>query len=86
MKHKDANILIKAGKKQQMHLREGESVSNQAGEYLLVTADELTPVWNIGTIRPINEAHKQSVYRNFVNSGVLRQDATYRLQVTCTKA
>ena len=90
MKRKDAHDTTEGRKKQRMHLKEVEFVYDQAEQYPLVTArfpiDALTPKWTFGTNRSINETHKRRLCQIFKYVGVLRRDASHRLQVACTKA
>lgn len=90
MKRKNTNNLAKGRKKQHTSVKESESVYDEAEQYRLATVrfpiDALTPVWGMGTNRPINEGHKRRLCQIFKEAGVLRRDVSHRLQVACTKA
>jgi hypothetical protein len=90
MKRKHTNDPAEGKKKQRASLKEVKSVYDQSEPYRLVTVkfpiDALTPEWGIGTNRPINEAHKRRLCQIFKEAGILRRDASHRLQVACTKA
>jgi len=93
MKRKGVNVSTKAGKRQRTtvkEMREADCVYDRAAPYLLVTArfpiDALTSEWSIGVNRPIDEAHKRRLRQIFDEAGVLRRDASHRLQVACSKA
>ena len=68
---------------------EAQSAVEEAKPYLLVTAkfpiDALTPEWSLGVNRSINTQHKQRLYRNFIEQGVLRNEQVNRLRIACTK-
>lgn len=90
MKRKYANHLTGERKKRQTRLKEAESAYDQSEQYRLATVkfpiDALTPEWRIGANRPINEAHKRRLFQIFKETGVLRQDASHRLHIACSKA
>ncbi|CAN9177172.1 unnamed protein product, partial [Alternaria alternata] len=93
MKRKGVNVSAEAGKRQRTavkEMREADCVYDRAAPYLLVTArfpiDALTSEWSIGMNRPIDQAHKRRLRQIFDEAGVLRRDASHRLQVACSKA
>ncbi|CAN9385396.1 unnamed protein product [Alternaria alternata] len=93
MKRKGVNVSAEVGKRQRTavkEMREADCVYDRAAPYLLVTArfpiDALTSEWSIGMNRPIDQAHKRRLRQIFDEAGVLRRDASHRLQVACSKA
>ncbi|CAN9216863.1 unnamed protein product [Alternaria alternata] len=93
IKRKGVNVSAEAGKRQRTavkEMREADCVYDRAAPYLLVTArfpiDALTSEWSIGMNRPIDQAHKRRLRQIFDEAGVLRRDASHRLQVACSKA
>lgn len=93
MKRKGANVSTQIRKKQRTTLteiRDADSIHDQVAPYLLVTAkfpiDALSAEWSTGVNRPIDQAHKRRLCQIFDETGVLRRDTGYRLQVACSKA
>lgn len=93
MKRKSVDVSSETGKRQctvGKEIREADSLHEQAAPYLLGTAkfpiDALTSEWSIGVNRPIDQAHKRRLRQIFDEAGVLRRDASHRLQIACSKA
>ncbi len=65
------------------------SVVEQAQPYLLTTAkfpiQALTPVWKVGSNRPLDTKHVRSLYRIFKEQGLQRELGENHLRIACSR-
>lgn len=68
---------------------EGKSIREQAEPYRITTArfpiDCLTPLWSLGSNRPIDPQHAQDLCRIFEEEGLQRESRENRLPVTWSR-
>jgi hypothetical protein len=82
------NGMIKRSSKP-LDLKDSKSAREQAEPYRLATVkfpiDALSPIWSMGTNRPINETHKRTLGELFKHQGLRRSDISNRLLVACDR-
>lgn len=74
---------------QALDLRNSKSIRELAEPHRLATVkfpiDGLSPIWSVGTNRPINESHKRKLCAIFEQQGLHRHDVDNRLRVACSR-
>ncbi len=72
-----------------LNVKESKSAREQAEPYRLATVrfpiDALSPIWSVGSNRPIDEGHKQRLVEVFKEHGLRRSDVSTRLLVACSR-
>lgn len=70
-----------------LNVKESKSAREQAEAYRLATVrfpiDALSPIWSVGSNRPIDEGHKRRLVEVFKEHGLRRSDVSSRLLVAC---
>lgn len=79
----------KSGREPVKDLTHGLSIAEQAKPYLLITAkfplDALTSVWSVGSNRPLDPEHVETLCRIFEKQKLQREPEGNRLRVACSK-
>jgi hypothetical protein len=72
-----------------MDLTDTKSILDQAEPYRLATArlplDALTPVWTVGSNRPVNVKHAQSLCRIFKEQHLQREPRENHMRIACSQ-